>query len=221
MCLSLPAGKHYPMYATQFHPEKNNMMWSVKAKLNHTQLAVQMSQYFANFFVAEGMTPLPCITNAIWRYRKTFSQRENCFQQQKRCHWFEGLGQCQIAVWYRFLAAPDSFLNSCATPRYKLLLETKRLRRNGLSSSSLKSSILDSSVGLSAGIQSTGDPVPESLGSNPAYSRGRQLVSFRKSIACATASKLTTTNNMLSVISIWLFICKCWTLMAILNPTPN
>ena len=98
MCLSLPAGKHYPMYATQFHPEKNNMMWSVKAKLNHTQLAVQMSQYFANFFVAEGMTPVPCITNAIWRYRKTFSQRENCFQQQKRCHWFEGLGQCQIAV---------------------------------------------------------------------------------------------------------------------------
>ena len=39
--------------------------------------------------------------------------------------------------------------------------------------------ILDSSVGLSAGIQSTGNSVPETLlGSNPAFSSGRQLVSF-------------------------------------------
>ena len=37
-----------------------------------------------------------------------------------------------------------------------------------------------SSVGLSAGIQSAGDLVSETLmGSNPAFSRGRQLVSFR------------------------------------------
>ena len=39
--------------------------------------------------------------------------------------------------------------------------------------------ILDSSVGLSAGIQSAGDSVSETLGSNPVFSRGRQLVSFR------------------------------------------
>ena len=40
--------------------------------------------------------------------------------------------------------------------------------------------ILDSSVGLSADIQSAGDLVSETLmGSNPAFSRGRQLVSFR------------------------------------------
>ena len=40
--------------------------------------------------------------------------------------------------------------------------------------------ILDSSVGLSMGIQSAGDLVSETLmGSNPAFSRGRQLVSFR------------------------------------------
>ena len=55
--------------------------------------------------------------------------------------------------------------------------------------------ILDSSVGLSAGIQSAGDLVSETLmGSNPAFSRGRQLLSIRISIACARASKLTTTN---------------------------
>ena len=40
--------------------------------------------------------------------------------------------------------------------------------------------ILDSSVGLSGGIQSAGDLASETLmGSNPAFSRGRQLVSFR------------------------------------------
>ena len=44
--------------------------------------------------------------------------------------------------------------------------------RDGLLSSSF-SLILDSSVGLSAGIQSAGEYVSETLGSNPAFSRGR------------------------------------------------
>ena len=39
--------------------------------------------------------------------------------------------------------------------------------------------ILDSSIGLSAGIQSAGDLVSGTLGTNPAFSRRRQLVSFR------------------------------------------
>ena len=51
--------------------------------------------------------------------------------------------------------------------------------RDGLSSSSF-CLILVSSAGLSAGIQSAGDLVSETLmGSNPAFNRGRQLVSFR------------------------------------------
>ena len=42
---------------------------------------------------------------------------------------------------------------------------------------------LGSSVSLSVGIQSFGDSVPETLGSNPAFSRGRQLlVSIRFNI---------------------------------------
>ena len=43
----------------------------------------------------------------------------------------------------------------------------------------LFSLILDSSVGLSASIQSPGDLVSGTTGSNPAFSRGTQLVSFR------------------------------------------
>ena len=39
--------------------------------------------------------------------------------------------------------------------------------------------ILDSSVGLSVSIQSAGDLVSGAPGSNPAFSRGTQLVSFR------------------------------------------
>ena len=39
--------------------------------------------------------------------------------------------------------------------------------------------ILNSSVGLSASIQSAGDLVSGTPGSNPAFSRGTQLVSFR------------------------------------------
>ena len=50
--------------------------------------------------------------------------------------------------------------------------------RDGLSTSSFNL-ILDSSVGLSASIQSAGDLVSGAPGSNPAFSRGTQLVSFR------------------------------------------
>ena len=50
--------------------------------------------------------------------------------------------------------------------------------RDGLSSSSV-SLILGNSVGLSARIHSAGDLVSGVPGSNPAFSRGTQLVSFR------------------------------------------
>ena len=39
--------------------------------------------------------------------------------------------------------------------------------------------IIDSSVGLSVGIQSAGDFVSETLGSNPAFNTARQIVSFQ------------------------------------------
>ena len=52
-------------------------------------------------------------------------------------------------------------------------------RSSGLNVHFFISLILDSSVGLSAGIQAAEDSVPETLGSNAALSRGRQHVSFR------------------------------------------
>ena len=53
--------------------------------------------------------------------------------------------------------------------------------RDGLSGSSFCLN-LDSSVGLSASIQSASDLVSGTPGSNPAFSRGTLLVSFRQSI---------------------------------------
>ena len=51
--------------------------------------------------------------------------------------------------------------------------------RYRLSSTSFFRLILDSSVRLSAGIQSAGDLVSETLDLSPAFSKGRQLFSFR------------------------------------------
>ena len=63
-------------------------------------------------------------------------------------------------------------------------------------SSRFFSLILHSSVGLPVGSQSAGDWVPETLGSNPAFSRGSYLISFRFDIISLLPlhKKLTTTD---------------------------
>lgn len=44
----------YPFYGLQFHPEKNLYEWKIGQKIPHGESAVQIAQYFANFFVNEG-----------------------------------------------------------------------------------------------------------------------------------------------------------------------
>jgi gamma-glutamyl hydrolase len=53
--VSLVEGKKYPVYATQFHPEKNNFEWGAQESvpIPHTLMAVRMSQFFADFLVDE------------------------------------------------------------------------------------------------------------------------------------------------------------------------
>eukprot|EP01156_Anaeramoeba_ignava_P016015 Anaeramoba_ignava/a617636_21.p1 GENE.a617636_21~~a617636_21.p1 ORF type:complete len:178 (+),score=62.89 a617636_21:424-957(+) len=43
----------YPIYGTQFHPEKNIYEWRIDEDINHSFDAVLISQYFGNFFVSE------------------------------------------------------------------------------------------------------------------------------------------------------------------------
>lgn len=47
--------RSFPFYGVQFHPEKNIFEWLPKQKTAHSFDAVKASQYFANFFVNEGM----------------------------------------------------------------------------------------------------------------------------------------------------------------------
>lgn len=53
--VSLVEGTKYPVYASQFHPEKNVFEWSAQetTPVPHTLMAIRMSQFFANFFVDE------------------------------------------------------------------------------------------------------------------------------------------------------------------------
>ena len=44
----------YPIYGTQWHPEKNAFNWNPHYVINHSAHAVRVAQYFANFFVSEG-----------------------------------------------------------------------------------------------------------------------------------------------------------------------
>ncbi|KAH0951379.1 hypothetical protein HN011_007138 [Eciton burchellii] len=45
--------RKYPFYGVQFHPEKNLYEWVTEKNIPHGSHAVQISQYFANFFVNE------------------------------------------------------------------------------------------------------------------------------------------------------------------------
>jgi len=53
--VSLVEGKKYPVYAAQFHPEKNNFEWGAQEStpIPHSLMAVRMSQFFADFLVDE------------------------------------------------------------------------------------------------------------------------------------------------------------------------
>ena len=44
---------NYPIYGTQWHPEKNNFEFNTNEDISHTSNAVAVSQYMADFFVNE------------------------------------------------------------------------------------------------------------------------------------------------------------------------
>jgi len=45
--------KKYPIWGLQFHPEKNIFTWKTDMKVPHSQVAIEFSQFLANFFVKE------------------------------------------------------------------------------------------------------------------------------------------------------------------------
>ena len=43
----------YPIYGSQWHPEKNNFEFRPDLHINHSKFGDRVSQYMANFFVDE------------------------------------------------------------------------------------------------------------------------------------------------------------------------
>jgi len=49
--ISTMEGKDLPIYATQWHPERNSFEWFENRHIPHSKNAIDVTQYFANFFV--------------------------------------------------------------------------------------------------------------------------------------------------------------------------
>lgn len=49
-----PAGRKYPFYGVQWHPEVNRFQWDPRYNFPHSSNAVQVSSLLAEFFVNEG-----------------------------------------------------------------------------------------------------------------------------------------------------------------------
>ena len=52
--LQFTTGKKYPIYGTQWHPEKLQFEWEPKEAISHSPDAILVGQYMANFFVKQG-----------------------------------------------------------------------------------------------------------------------------------------------------------------------
>lgn len=52
--LRMPTAYDFPIYATQWHPEKNAFEWT-RPYIPHTPSAIKTTFYMAYFFVNEGM----------------------------------------------------------------------------------------------------------------------------------------------------------------------
>ncbi|KAL3194561.1 hypothetical protein MRX96_046045, partial [Rhipicephalus microplus] len=81
----------YPFYGVQFHPEKNNFEWTQSKDhihIPHTDDAVRVSQYLANFFLEEARKNNHSFASAqeeldalIYNYPATFTQKETALAQ--------------------------------------------------------------------------------------------------------------------------------------------
>ena len=76
--ISTIEAKKYPIYGTQYHPEKINFEWVVeKEPIPHSYDAVVASQYFANFFVNEARKSTQTLENEnnylIYNYNTNFT----------------------------------------------------------------------------------------------------------------------------------------------------
>lgn len=75
--VSTVKGNDYPVTAFQWHPEKNAFEWGL-SMIPHSEDAIQVTQYVANFFVSEARKSLnrpparKVLDNLIYNYTPTY-----------------------------------------------------------------------------------------------------------------------------------------------------
>ncbi|KAE9458008.1 hypothetical protein C3L33_10069, partial [Rhododendron williamsianum] len=75
--VSTVQARNYPVTAFQWHPEKNAFEWGL-SMIPHSEDAVQVTQYVANFFVSEARKSLnrpttrKVLDNLIYNYSPTY-----------------------------------------------------------------------------------------------------------------------------------------------------
>eukprot|EP00948_MAST-09A_sp_MAST-9A-sp1_P003402 g3402.t1 len=73
--VSTVEAKDYPIYATQWHPERPQFEWKVGKGINHSGEAIEAMQYFSNFFVSESRRSSQTLENKSWliyNYRRFY-----------------------------------------------------------------------------------------------------------------------------------------------------
>jgi len=86
-------GKKYPIYGTQWHPEKLQFEWEPKEAIDHSPDAIRVGQYMANFFVNQARLNTHKFPSAeeegkalIYQYNPTDTSQHTAFQQ---CYFFQ------------------------------------------------------------------------------------------------------------------------------------
>lgn len=90
--ISTIEGKKYPIYGTQWHPEKLQFEWEPKEAISHSPDAILVGQYMANFFVKQARQSthhFPSVEEEekalIYQYNPLDTSKESTFQQ---CYFF-------------------------------------------------------------------------------------------------------------------------------------
>ncbi|XP_077979641.1 gamma-glutamyl hydrolase-like [Glandiceps talaboti] len=93
--VSMMEGYTYPFYATQWHPEINPFEFSPRLGPypDHSQNAVKVTQYLANFFVSEARKSSHCfqdkteeVNTLIYNYPPVYSDNFTAYEQ---CYFFD------------------------------------------------------------------------------------------------------------------------------------
>ncbi|XP_068673349.1 gamma-glutamyl hydrolase-like isoform X2 [Montipora capricornis] len=91
--ISTIEGNEYPIFGTQWHPEKLQFEWTSSEPINHSANAIRVGQFMANFFVNQARYNKHKFASTeeeekalIYQYDAIVTSQESSFQQ---CYFFE------------------------------------------------------------------------------------------------------------------------------------